>query len=537
MARVKRARTSAPSPDAASDPCALRQARVTEFDFRSAKRAATTASAGAPASAKTRETAAAAGTGKENHAPRDDNCRGQCAPQRRQAAPSSREEAAERLSVSLAPAAAPGVARPDVASPPTGRVLEFERLSALCQGWIDTRASGAAYVSGVPGSGKTYVMERILRAHFPQRRANASQPMRIDVNCASLADVRHLYAVLVERLGAVAEAGAAAAAATHAMPATALRDRLRRALDALQQPVAIVLDEIDLLASSPTSLMLMYATFELPRHCPRNCVVIGVANALDLPERLLPWLHAARCMPEIVAFAPYRAEALRDIAYERLGMLAGGRADEAEEAEEEERANATTAAKQSETPSASALLSQHAVELAARKVAAGSGDARAFLDVCREAVLAGGTLPAMVKLLSARGGASAAVDTIRSLPLQQQVVLCAILLCARSPWLSAPRGGSTAASVHARMARVCRSARIATMPFPTLYEICSTSLMHHGLIDMHEATVAGSARRRGRGRGSETARDVRIGLRVSADDVRHALGECKFFGELLLGGA
>jgi Cdc6-like AAA superfamily ATPase len=48
----------------------------------------------------------------------------------------------------------------------------------------------------------------------------------------------------------------------------------------------LVVDELDLLVTS--TQQLLYNLFDWPTHRAARLVVLGIANTLDLPERLLP---------------------------------------------------------------------------------------------------------------------------------------------------------------------------------------------------------------------------------------------------------
>lgn len=83
--------------------------------------------------------------------------------------------------------------------------------------------------------------------------------------------------------------------------------------------------------------------------------IVGLANALDLTERLLARLHAPPLPgPRLLRFAPYGREQLAAILRGRLEQLQGG-----------------------------PVLEPSALQFCARKVSAVSGDARKALDVCR----------------------------------------------------------------------------------------------------------------------------------------------------------
>ncbi|EUB58586.1 Origin recognition complex subunit [Echinococcus granulosus] len=126
----------------------------------------------------------------------------------------------------------------------------------------------------------------------------------------------------------------------------------------------LLLDELDLLCSRRQDVL--YALFDWTcrssvgvgdrKRCGRRIlIVLAVANTMDLPERVLHHRVASRLGLNRLAFAPYSHEQLAAIVNARLGSELGSSFD------------------------------PKAIELATRKVAAVSGDARRALDICRRA--------------------------------------------------------------------------------------------------------------------------------------------------------
>lgn len=119
----------------------------------------------------------------------------------------------------------------------------------------------------------------------------------------------------------------------------------------------LIVDEMDLLVTR--TQQLLYNLFEWPTHHASRLVILGIANTLDLPERLLPKI-LSRLGANRVTFQPYSADQLKKIVYARL-------ADAGIEI--------ATGARES--------FESTAIEMASRKVAAVSGDARRVLELCR----------------------------------------------------------------------------------------------------------------------------------------------------------
>lgn len=74
----------------------------------------------------------------------------------------------------------------------------------------------------------------------------------------------------------------------------------------------MVLDEMDQLDTQSQSVL--YTIFEWPLNYPTSIILVGIANALDLTDRLLPRLKAkSRLVPDLLHFAPYTKQQLVDI--------------------------------------------------------------------------------------------------------------------------------------------------------------------------------------------------------------------------------
>ena len=136
----------------------------------------------------------------------------------------------------------------------------------------------------------------------------------------------------------------------------------------------VVLDEIDHLLATTTSsdsLSRLLATALLPSS---NLVLIGIANALDLTQRHLNILADAQDEdderlpdPELLHFRPFQSDEMVAIVKARLSTLHADSTDSA-------------------APLALPIVMPAALELAAKKVAAVTGDLRSFLSLVRKAV-------------------------------------------------------------------------------------------------------------------------------------------------------
>ena len=80
----------------------------------------------------------------------------------------------------------------------------------------------------------------------------------------------------------------------------------------------VLLDEMDLMVTRRQSVL--YSFFDWPMRPGANLAVIGIANTMDLPERLLPRI-ASRLGQRRVQFMPYNSAQIREIIESRLRAL------------------------------------------------------------------------------------------------------------------------------------------------------------------------------------------------------------------------
>ncbi|EPB83589.1 hypothetical protein HMPREF1544_09632 [Mucor circinelloides 1006PhL] len=214
----------------------------------------------------------------------------------------------------------------------------------------------------------------------------------------------------------------------------------------------VILDEIDSLITRDQDVL--YKIFEWASLPTSRLVLIGIANALDLTDRILPRLRAKNCEPQLMNFNPYQVSEITSIIRDRLFSLI----------EDPEDPFAPPPKPTDGTPAP--LIQANAIELCARKVAASMGDLRTALDVCRQAIeLAemeqkkktaaaattttvlgeqkgnGATLPAVqepkvtvvhvMKVLNVVFGSST-TQKLKQLNLQQKIVLGVILMMLRT---------------------------------------------------------------------------------------------------------
>lgn len=82
----------------------------------------------------------------------------------------------------------------------------------------------------------------------------------------------------------------------------------------------LVLDELDQLESRKQSVL--YSVFEWPSLKNSRLVLVGIANALDLTDRVLPRLQARiQLKPQLLHFPPYTRQQIVEIITKRLNEV------------------------------------------------------------------------------------------------------------------------------------------------------------------------------------------------------------------------
>lgn len=228
------------------------------------------------------------------------------------------------------------------------RNKEMEEITTFIKGAIcDDQCLGRClYIHGVPGTGKTMSVLAVMRNLRSEVDARSIRPYCfVEINGLKLASPENIYRVIYEAL-------------------SGHRVGWKKALHLLNErfsdgekigkgddrPCILLIDELDLLVTRNQSVL--YNILDWPTRPHSKLIVIGIANTMDLPEKLLPRI-ASRMGMQRLCFGPYNYQQLQEIISSRLKGIDA--------------------------------FEKQAVEFASRKVAAISGDARRALEICRRA--------------------------------------------------------------------------------------------------------------------------------------------------------
>uniref|UniRef100_A0AAQ5XZG7 Cell division control protein n=1 Tax=Amphiprion ocellaris TaxID=80972 RepID=A0AAQ5XZG7_AMPOC len=341
------------------------------------------------------------------------------------------------------------------------RLLSREAERASIRSFLEEkvlqRHPGSLYISGAPGTGKTVCFNCVLQ----EMKAELSSVQTVVVNCMSLRSSHAIFPLLADKL-----------------KASGGQKGLQRFLTAPGPTVLLVLDEMDQLDSKAQDVL--YTIFEWPFLPKSRLCLIGIANALDLTDRILPRLQARpRCRPQLLHFPPYSRQELAAIVQDRLAQA-----------------------------SAEGILDASAVQFCARKVSAVSGDARKALDICRRAVeivesderkkatdpkaetkASRVSLPQVARVLSEVYGDRMASESGgsdgESFPLQQKLLVCCLLLLIRS-------GKSkeiVLGKLHEVYSRLCAKRQVSAVGQGECLSLCSL-LESRGIFALKKAKEA-----------------------------------------------
>ncbi|KAJ7141510.1 P-loop containing nucleoside triphosphate hydrolase protein [Mycena epipterygia] len=246
-----------------------------------------------------------------------------------------------------------------------GRASERAAISAFFASLIDEAdvvEHTSLYISGSPGTGKTALVNSILRT------LNVEQVKVITINCMALNSVDVLWERLIEELGDTGDKKRKTAGRPKKSQG---RDTVDALLTMLRTKCIIILDELDHIAPTAQSLSSL---FSLSASRASILRVVGIANTHTLTASSSAGFIPSSSDVCTLHFAPYTPAQLLQILQSRLAPLY---ADETLD-------DATGAESSNEV--AKKFLSPPALNLLTKKIAALTGDVRSLFEVLRGAI-------------------------------------------------------------------------------------------------------------------------------------------------------
>ncbi|ORX45120.1 P-loop containing nucleoside triphosphate hydrolase protein [Hesseltinella vesiculosa] len=246
-----------------------------------------------------------------------------------------------------------------------GREREVQTLTKFWNEFVIGNQPGCLYISGSPGTGKTALLAHVKRNMATKPQPKNHQIKTVMINCMAIDDPKWIYVKLVSEFGSSQMSDNCSEAIVQAKKL--LVNAKKKAIN------VVILDEIDHLVTKDQDVL--YTLFEWASLPSSRLVLIGIANALDLTNRVLPRLRAKNCEPQLLNFNPYQPSDISNIIKDRLYSLQNSNSDDAKKAK----------AETNDKPSLP-LMQPAAVELCAKKVAARKGDLRSAFDICQQAI-------------------------------------------------------------------------------------------------------------------------------------------------------
>ncbi|KAK9755704.1 hypothetical protein RND81_01G044500 [Saponaria officinalis] len=400
-----------------------------------------------------------------------------------------------------------------VSTPPCSVVCreeEVKKVVEFCKSSLEKEKSGSLYVCGCPGTGKTMVMEKVKHTLLNWSiEINVQQPDFLYMNCTSLTKSSDIFTKILHYLQPKRKINGSTTALKHIQNLYAQDGKL---LD--KKMMVLIIDELDYLITKDREVL--HELFMLTMMPSSRCILIGIANAIDLADRFLPRLQSLNCKPTVLTFRAYSKDQIQRILQERLATLPYQ------------------------------VFQPQALELCARKVAAASGDMRKALCVCRSAIEVLESeikdIASDVNISIAEDGSSdqenipispvsremdfvqihhmalalsktfkpPVVETIQSLPQHQQIILCSAVKLSREG-----RKESTVGELNKSYEAICKSAKLRSVGIFELSSMCK-ALNDQGLLKL-----------------VRSQKGEKINLNVDPADVTFALQAIRLFRNCL----
>ncbi|XP_022182475.1 origin recognition complex subunit 1 isoform X1 [Myzus persicae] len=222
------------------------------------------------------------------------------------------------------------------------REVEYKSIHSFLVRKINDELTGSMYISGVPGTGKTATVKRVINS------LNADLLMKhsfkfVELNGLRLANPHQAFSVIWKELTNETVSSSRAQ--------TLLNDHFS-SKKVKELSTVLLVDEVDHICNRKQDVV--YNILDWPSQTGSKVIVITIANTMDLPERVLRGCVTSRMGLTRLVFKPYTFQQLQEIIMNRL--------------------------------IGNSSFDPDAVQLVARKVAAISGDARRALDICRRAI-------------------------------------------------------------------------------------------------------------------------------------------------------
>lgn len=203
---------------------------------------------------------------------------------------------------------------------PLTREAQYQQLQSIVSSFIGTGRGTSAYVSGLPGTGKSHTMSKVMQSLTVQ--SGCPSVSTVCINCMSVSSAGDVYKQILSGISSRHQANlSASTTVTFEDLACALSRHTKSKANGKAQGtrLVVVLDEMDNLVAK--SQQEVYNLFMLPHLPGAQVLLVGIANSIDLTDRALPALTLRGCTPTLVCFPAYTTSQLSTILKATLERL------------------------------------------------------------------------------------------------------------------------------------------------------------------------------------------------------------------------
>lgn len=264
------------------------------------------------------------------------------------------------------------------------RENEFASIYLTMYSAIESDSATTIYVAGTPGVGKTLTVREVIKELQNSMKLNELNKFQyIEINGLKMVKPTDSYEMLWNRISGEQLTWGAAM--------ESLEFYFNKVPKNKKATLVLLLDELDALVNK--SQDIMYNFFNWTTYENAKLIVVTIANAMDLPERELGNKVSSRIGFTRIMFSGYTHDELKTIIGHRLRGLndtyfyVNTKTGSARliEKPEEDKYNTEGKSLPSGIKKVRLQMSTDAIEIAARKVASVSGDARRALKICKRA--------------------------------------------------------------------------------------------------------------------------------------------------------
>uniref|UniRef100_M8B725 Cell division control protein n=1 Tax=Aegilops tauschii TaxID=37682 RepID=M8B725_AEGTA len=386
---------------------------------------------------------------------------------------------------------------------------EQRRVFEFCKACVQQERAGSLYVCGCPGTGKTLSISKVKQS--VSRWADEmgmETPDDLSINCTNLGNTSDIFGKILEKFQVRKKASGKLS------PLQQLQRMFSHKESAPRRMLLVVVDEMDYLITRDRAVLhdlFMLTTLQFSR-----CILIGIANAIDLADRFLPKLESLNCKPLVITFRAYSKDQISNIINHRLKVLEYD-VFEPMAIEFCARDNTRIWLRVSTSLDANQTL---------KKVAAATGDMRKALGVCRSAVEifesglqdssdkgAGVVTFDHMDIALSKVFKPAVVNNILCLPQHQQMVLCALA----NTFQHSRKKATTLGELNKSYIEICRSTQVPAVGMLEFSNMCMI-LSDQGYLKLGQ---------------SKEDKLRRVTLQIDISDITFAFKGSRFFEKCL----